>query len=163
MKLLKKHTDIIMIGLAIAGSYFLLNSVHAFGQEPVTAKEEIGLYYKRLNARALTGYEYDFAMTKYKQHQAAGEKLWAEVQIKAWYCPNVQDRDKARYCFTSIFAGITAGTPWSKAMGMCMTMMLNYGLDCMDEWNDIQTDLHWAEYHFELAEHYMRSCNGGYK
>jgi hypothetical protein len=163
MKLKTKYTDIIMIGLALAGSYFLLNSVHAFGDEIPSAEEEIALYYNHLHSHRLTGYEYDFAMTKYKQHQAAGEQLWTEAQIKAWYCPNIAERDKAKYCFEAVFAGITAGNPWSKAMAMCTVLMLNYGLDCMDEWNVIQTDLHWAEYHFEMAEHYIRSCNGGYR
>ena len=48
------------------------------------------------------------------------------------------------------------GTPQSKLIRSLISLMLNYGLDCMDEWDYINNKLYWAEYHWDMYEFY---CN----
>lgn len=51
-------------------------------------------------------------------------------------------------------AAVTPGTAQSKMIGVIIITMVNYGLDCMNEWEELHTFLHSAQYHYEMVEWY---------
>jgi hypothetical protein len=102
----------------------------------------------------LTHQERKYYMDKIEFHDANGKRTYADAKNKCWFLPEVSDRDKARWCFSTFVAGIAAGTPMSKVVAMILNALANYGLNCIDEWEYIQNKLHWSEYHFEMKEWY---------
>jgi hypothetical protein len=71
-----------------------------------------------------------------------------------WYLPDIDDQRKAQYCLTAAGAAAYPGAPQSKMIGVIITTMVNYGLDCMAEWNQLQTTLLDAKSYYEMAEWY---------
>ena len=71
---------------------------------------------------------------------------------KCWYLPEINDQAKARYCFNAFMAAVPCPTLNSKAILALITLLGNYGLDVIEEWNFIQHKLHLAEYHFEMPK-----------
>lgn len=104
---------------------------------------------------ALSKKDRKFYQEKVKFHKENGEKAYRDAKKKCWWLPDTSDRDKAKYCFTTAISLIAPNNPKSKLMGAILTLLLQYGLDCMDEWNYIQNKLHLSEYHFEMMEFYQ--------
>lgn len=94
-----------------------------------------------------------------EHHRIEGDKAYIESKEKCWWLPNLTDREKARYCYTTALAGIATGTPGSKIVVMTITLLGQYGLDCIDEWHKIKTLLHSSQYHYEMMEFYQNVLN----
>jgi len=92
---------------------------------------------------------------KIKFHRDNGDRTYRDAKNKCWWLPDLSDREKAKYCFSTAVALIAPNDPKSKLIGATLTLLLQYGLDCMDEWNYIQNKLHWSEYHYEMMEFYQ--------
>jgi hypothetical protein len=72
---------------------------------------------------------------------------------KTWWLPDLSNREKGRYCYTSFVAGIFPSTPQSKIVAMISVALTQYGLDCISEWNYInehmmQSQAWWESYEF---------------
>jgi hypothetical protein len=89
---------------------------------------------------------------KYQFHKENAERCFNDAKNKCWWLPNIDDRDKARYCLTNIGIIIAPGDPQSKLIIAVINTLIQYGLDCSEEWNFIQTKLKWAQYHYEMME-----------
>lgn len=80
-----------------------------------------------------------------------------KLTLIRFYVKNKARRSKEYYykdCFACVIGGLTATDLKSTAIIMLMSMLTKYGLDCLDEWNAINTKLRWSEYHYEMQEFY---------
>ncbi|CCB85205.1 putative uncharacterized protein [Parachlamydia acanthamoebae UV-7] len=51
------------------------------------------------------------------------------------------------------------GSPQSKLIAAILNLLLQYGLDCLDEWEEIDEKLYRIKYHYEMAEFYQDVLN----
>lgn len=121
-----------------------------------TAKEEISFLQSlgigrqcAINAIQRRDYE-----QKKAHHQKQANMCLDKAREICWYLPNMTDQRKADYCWAAAGAAATPGGPQSKMVGVIIITMINYGLDCMNEWRELHEFLHSAQHHYELAEWY---------
>ncbi|PJD97306.1 MAG: hypothetical protein CK425_04095 [Parachlamydia sp.] len=105
--------------------------------------------------KALSKEDIKLYQDKVKYHTNMGQSIYEYTKKKIWWLPKTSDREKARYCYTTAFATVVPGTPQSKIRAAILAFFLQYGLDCMDEWDEISEKFYWMEYHFEMAEFYQ--------
>lgn len=75
---------------------------------------------------------------------------------KTWWLPNLSDREKGRYCYTTAIAGVFA-SPQYKVVAMVSTLLTQYGLDCIDEWNFIDEHMQQSKAWWESYEFYKEN------
>lgn len=90
----------------------------------------------------------------YEFHMFNAKRTYEDAKNKCWFLPNISDREKARYCYNAAFTQIGSSSPCTKLVLAISSLALQYGLDCMDEWDYIKEKLHWSQYHFEMCDHY---------
>ena len=95
-----------------------------------------------------------YYMKKIDFHRENAIRTYENARKKCMWLPKKTDRDLAKNCFTAAAASIAASTPQSKVVAMIITMLTSYGLDVIDEWNYINDQLYWSEYHWEMFEFY---------
>lgn len=125
--------------------------------EPPNAKKEIQSILIRMSLcrkHSYTKKDKKYYQEKEKFHQKEGKKCFFNAKNKIWYLPDLDDREKARYCFTSAITSALPADPRAKVIGVILQLVLQYGLDCMDEYNYIQNQLQWSQYHFEMNDFY---------
>lgn len=67
----------------------------------------------------------------------------------------------ATNCFTNIGALLAPADPRSRIITALITTLVQYGLDCSEEWHYINNKLYWSQYHYEMMEfHQMLVKNG---
>ena len=91
---------------------------------------------------------------KYNFHLGEGLKAYEAAKNRAWWLPDLDDREKARYCFTSSIALLGCASPCGRLLAAISTLFVQYGLDAMDEWHYIQGKLYDSQSHFELCDYY---------
>jgi len=122
---------------------------------------EIRCVLSNVNPKVLTHDQRVFYMAKMDFHEENAHRCYNDAKNRSWWLPDTTDRDKARYCFTAIGGLGSPGTPQAKLVRALVTLMLNYGLDCMDEWDYINNKLYWAEYHWDMYEFYANVLVNG--
>jgi hypothetical protein len=130
-------------------------------QHPLAIKH-MDDYFKNLNCRAL---EYDDCHTnaqKVQFHKENGERCYEDAKERCWWLPYIPERDKARYCFTAFGAMAAPAEPRSKVIVTIITLLIQYGLDCTEEWHYINNKLYWSRYHFEMMEFHQDLVKHGY-
>lgn len=91
---------------------------------------------------------------KYDFHLKNGIRCYNEAKDKAWYLPNLTDREKARYCYTSLSAVTLCTSACSACAAAIITLFTQYGLDAIDQYHYIENKLNWSRYHFDMCDHY---------
>tara|TARA_R110000868_G_scaffold136519_4_gene349516 strand:- start:3042 stop:3551 length:510 start_codon:yes stop_codon:yes gene_type:complete len=91
---------------------------------------------------------------EYKFHEDNGNRCYADAKSRAWYIPTISDRDKAKNCFVSAISSLGASTPSSRLLCMILSTFTQISLACIDEYNYIEMKLNWAQYHFDMCDHY---------
>lgn len=76
---------------------------------------------------------------------------------KTWWLPDLSDREKGRYCYTTAAAGIFPGTPQSKIITMISVFLTQYGLDCINEWHYINEHMQQSKAWWESYEFYREN------
>lgn len=99
---------------------------------------------------------------KARFHKSNAERTFNDAKEKCWYLPNISDREKARYCLSNIGALLSNSTPQSKIIAIIVTTLMQYGIDCCDEWNFINNKLYWSQYHYEMMEFHLDLIKKGY-
>ena len=56
--------------------------------------------------------------------------------------------------YTNAGIMVISGDPRSKIITAIVNSLVQYGLDCCEEWEYINTKFYWAQYHYEMAEFY---------
>ncbi len=142
---------ILKFSLIILGIFFLIHSYLKADDEYLYAKRTLTYSARdhQPSREKISEWQKD-----YDFHLKEGIRCYNEAKEKCWYLPDISERDKARYCFTTAVASIGNHTPCFRLVSMVTTLLLQYSLDSMSEWNSIQNKLYWSSYHFELCDHY---------
>jgi len=99
---------------------------------------------------------------KVEFHKENGERCYFDAKQKCWYLPKLKDRRNADYCFSNAGALLYPSDPRSKLIAVIINTLVQYGIDCCDEWEYINNKLYWAQYHHELAEFYQDLISNGH-
>ncbi len=153
---LKKHyVHIIQIALLLLGLFYL-SQVYAY-------ETEHAKWHIHLHAHKALVYENCFTNHQKKQfHAENSERCLKDAKEACWYLPNVSKREKARQCFTSLGIMLIPAEPKIKIISSLVSALIQYGINCSDEWHYIQDKLYWAQYHAEMYEHYTLLIAHGY-
>lgn len=73
---------------------------------------------------------------------------------RAWYLPNQTRRDLYRKAWVSAGAAVTSPGLSLKFVTALVTAIVQYGLDCFDEYDYIEKKLDWCKFHLEECAHY---------
>ena len=134
----------------LLGTYFFLRSeLHATAFQPCAAIEIM-----HFDQKCLTGQEREYYQDKANFHKREGERCFQDAKDLCWYLPRIDDRTIARNCFTTMFTMVGSMTPSTRAIVLLSKLFMDYGLESIDEWHQIQNKLYWAEYHFEMYDFY---------
>lgn len=144
---------------AHADEYYIDGVHHEFTYEMTeTAQKEIAQLKlwmeKRRYCKGLTGTQIADYQKKMKFHQENAQRTLDDAKARCWWLPDLTDRDNARYCWTSAIALLAPGAPHYKGVAVILNILLQYGLDCSDEWHYINEKLYWSQYHSEMADFY---------
>lgn len=88
-------------------------------------------------------------------HRENAERCYRDAEKRCWYIPDITARRNADYCLSNAGALCYPGTPQSKLIAVMINTMVQYGLDCCEEWHHINNKLYWAQYHYEMMEFYQ--------
>lgn len=156
-----KKFIIVFIGfIFLMAGLFYAKKAYAFEEELMFYTYEKA--FQDMEIHQFQALSYDDCQTyeeKYKFHKENAERCFSDAKNKCWYIPNIADRDKARYCLTNLGAWASATDLRSKIITVIVTTLVQYGLDCCDEWNYIKDKLHWSKYHYEMMEFYEGVIN----
>ena len=126
-----------------------------------SAKKEIRFLNLSMAAkRRATASEKKLFSEKYQFHIVNAERTYNDAKDRSWWLPDIDDRQIARTCFNTIGALALPGTPQSRIVAGLISLMINYGLDCISEWEYINNKLYWSQYHYEMAEFYANAIKG---
>lgn len=134
--------------LTLMGIFYAVRG-HAY--ENPHAIRHIQLYYYK----ALIYENCNTPQQKYQFHKENAERCYEDAKDRCWWLPNLTDRQNARYCLTNAGALLAFGDPRSKLIAVVINTLVQYGLDCCDEWDYINHKLYWAQYHYEMMEFYQ--------
>lgn len=96
-------------------------------------------------------------------HQENGDRCYKDAKERSWWLPDISDREKARYCFTNIGVIACPGDPKSKIIIALVTSLIQYGIDCTEEWHYINDKLYWSQYHYDMMEFYNNLIKNGHQ
>jgi hypothetical protein len=149
--------------LAILMTFFLL-----FAYDTLTAKEfipnagiEISTLRSLIDQELITPQQREYYLDKIDFHESNAKRTYEDAKNRCWWLPEISERDKARYCITTAGALAQPGTPQSKIIKALVNLLIQYGIDCMDEWAYIQNKLYWSQYHWEMYEFYCEVLVNG--
>lgn len=108
--------------------------------------------------------EYDECKTfaeKRDFHKKNAERCLNDAKNLCWYMPDRTMKENSQYAFRNIAVLACPGDPKSKLITALVTTLIEYGVDCYEEWSSINTKLHWAQYHYEMYELYSEIVRQG--
>lgn len=133
---------------------------------PISHEQVIKVYYEQFLSDCSKEYERENRkmslnytqrqeyMRLCEEHEYYGKLNLSQAKEKCCLFPRVEDRNMAEYCFNTILATISQSTPMSRIVAAIISMFGTYGLNVMREWNEINTHLNYAQYHYEMKEFY---------
>jgi len=143
-------TYVMVCCLLVIGSYFLMRS-HGHARPPAFPRE------KAHEAEQLGALTVEECIDKIQFHRGEADRIYNEVKDHVWFLPNLDDRQKAHRVFSLIGPTVLVdGGIRKKSAAVFIQLALEYGLDCMDEWDWISNKWHWVEHHTDLADFYER-------
>ncbi len=90
----------------------------------------------------------------YDQHHYDAVRTYNDAYNRIWWLPNLTMRQIGRDAWVAAASACGTKSP-SQALVVAFTSMLTqYGLHCLDEWDIIQDKLYWSKYHFEQCVYY---------
>ncbi len=156
MEKFKKYlVYIITFTLLFMGAFYLLRSVHAFGEEYEYTEESLIEIHNFYTRKALKYSEYNYYIKERDYHYKKGVYHYDQAYMACWYCPRINDQEKARMCLVSSVSVVGCATASLQLVAIVTSFSLQYGLECMREWNFIKKNLHEAQHHFEMYEFYL--------
>lgn len=95
----------------------------------------------------------------YDDHHFNAVRTYTDAYNKIWWLPNLTWRQIGRDCWVSA-CGLAATNSPTQALIVCFSTLLSqYGLHCLDEWDYIEEKLSWSKYHFDQCVHYAGLLN----
>ena len=146
-----RYISYIMVFIILfVGIYFLIRD-ECFARPPAFPRER----QHELERNNILSIEE--CIDKIQFHQAEATRIYDEVKDRVWWLPNLDDRQKAQRVFTLMGPAISvSGGIKKKSAAVILQMFLEYGLDCMDEWDWISNKWYWVEYHTDMVDFYER-------
>lgn len=92
----------------------------------------------------------------YDNHHFHGVRTYTDAYNKVWWLPNLTWRQLGRDAWVAACSMASTKTPGAALVVAFSTMLSQYGLHCLDEWDYIQDKLYWANYHFEQCIYYAK-------
>lgn len=97
---------------------------------------------------------------EFEFHHFQAKRTYDDAYNKSWYLPDLNWRQRAREAWIAAFSMVGVQTPSLKLVVVISSLLMQYGLDCMNEWEYIQEKLAWSEYHFKECEKYAQLLHG---
>lgn len=142
---------ILMVFFLLLGILFFFSSEKGNAAQNPHAQNEIHLFYK---LKQLKPYERQYYEEKIKFHRENATRTYNEANERCRFLPKIDDRKKAEYCFTTAISMIAPATPMSKVVVGLISLLGQYGIDCLKEWEYIDNKLYWSHYHYDMMEFY---------
>ena len=152
----KKHyLHIIQITLLILGIFYL--------SQMYAVENEHAQWHINLNYHKALVYENCFTNDQKRQfHKENSVRCLQDAKDCCWYLPTLSKREKARQCFTSLGIMLVPAEPKARIISALVSALIQYGVNCSDEWHYINEKLYWAQYHADMSEHYSDLIAYGY-
>lgn len=96
----------------------------------------------------------------YDNHHYNAVRTYQDAYNRVWFLPDLTWRQIGRDCWVSACAMASTNTPSTALVMAFSTMLSQYGLHCLDEWDYIQEKLSWSQYHFEQCAYYSNLLYG---
>lgn len=90
----------------------------------------------------------------YDNHHFNAVRTYTDAYNRVWLLPNLTWRQIGRDCWVSACAMASTKSPSAALVVAFSTLLSQYGLHCLDEWDYIQDKLYWSQYHFEQCAYY---------
>jgi len=87
-------------------------------------------------------------------HYEEGCKCLKEAEEVSLLFPEIPEFDKSKFCLVNIIAGLNPGSPTYRVINITLTVVGQYALMFMDQWNNFKSLLLQSKSHFEMEEHY---------
>jgi len=136
LETLRKYWHYYLAALLLALGIFFMGRAHAY--ENLHAIRHIQMHY----CRALVYEDCKTPAQKAAFHKENAERCFKDVKEKCWYLPNMTHRKSAQYCLTNAGALCYPGNSKSKLIAVIINTMVQYGVDCCDEWHYIGNKLY---------------------
>jgi len=91
---------------------------------------------------------------EYDMHHFNAVRTYNDAYNRVWFLPNLTMRQLGRDAWVSACAMAGTKTPGQALVMAFATMLSQYGLHCLDEWDYITDKLYWSQYHFEQCQYY---------
>lgn len=92
--------------------------------------------------------------TKCEHHLKFAAKYYMDAQKITWFLPEYSDKEKAKLCFSSVCIGAAPAPAYIKFIAITLNLFSQYGLDCIDRYQQVTNILHRAQYHAEMFMFY---------
>jgi hypothetical protein len=143
--------------------FFLVFSIIGF-EKAIAYENPHAIKHIRLVFSNALAYDDCVTYTQKRQfHKENGERCLEDAKQMCWWWPVISDRANVRKCWSTIASSFVPNEPRSKVVGMMVIYFTQHGLDCYEEWCNINTKLYWAQYHFEMEEFYAEVIKRGNK
>ncbi len=96
----------------------------------------------------------------YDSHHFEAVRTYQDAYNRVWFLPNLTLRQIGRDCWVSACAMASTKTPNAALVVAFSTLLSQYGLHCLDEWDYINDKLTWSQYHFEQCAIYSAKIHG---
>lgn len=96
----------------------------------------------------------------YDMHHFNAVRTYNDAYNKVWWLPNLTWRQVGRDAWIAACATAGTKTVCSALVVAFSTMLSQYGLHCLDEWDYIQDKLYWSDYHFGQCSYYAKLLHG---
>ncbi len=134
--------------------WFCISKAHASFKP--NAQIEINLFPK---IECLSDQDHAYYKKKLKFHNDNAKRCFNDAKQMCWYLPSRDDVDYAELCFKAVMTNSFAPNITAKATGALLILVTEYACICRKEWNEMQTKIHWANYHAEMTEFYKDLLN----
>lgn len=95
----------------------------------------------------------------YDNHHFNAVRTYNDAYNRVWWLPDLTWRQIGRDCWVTACALASTKTPSTALVVAFSTLLSQYGLHCLDEWDYINEKLYWAQYHFEQCALYAGKLN----
>lgn len=95
----------------------------------------------------------------YDHHHFNAVRTYTDAYNRIWFLPDLTLRQVGRDCWITACAMAATKQPTAALVVAFSTLLSQYGLHCLDEWDYIQDKLQWSQYHFEQCAYYAGLLN----
>lgn len=96
--------------------------------------------------------EFDF-------HMLQATRTYNDAKNRCWYLPQLTWRERAKEAWMAAFSTVGSSTLNMRLVVAVSSLLMQYGIDCLNEWEYIEEKLRWCEYHLKECEKYSNLLN----